>query len=1010
MAYERIGSKEVGRPQSRERYEPSAAPKWDVLQRERLRDGEGIELDYRTNPVLLRADRHYAIFIIGLIGLLSLLFSVISSLTGIYLNTEFFFALFCAMSFMAGVYKFITDRVGWIAAVYALLGPTLWLLAVIPQAMHRFPSLGCVLFILSLGLSGYLADCIASHYAEWLAASPQLVGERRRHAQAEWKNRGRGGAVLIGGYGVLIILLARTPIVGFKDFLWITLGFLVIILYWATGFKRIKEKMLLYREALVNWLTYARYQAVHFDFVEKEPVNSGCLVLFFQLGLYGLIAQVFYLSFHSFNQVGGAVSTSFVLLLFLLMVMFIYVILFISYHRNGTIFANPQTPPGLFKRQTWIKRNLLTAGTLFCLFTTSIHFMSYAPLIWVYGNPKPLLAAFSPVANQQLSVTGVISRLQRYEPVPVADLVNNLSRGEALLLRSLDAVSQREYVLSKQTADYLSTGPGAWVSLAIDSALMGKAEAVWAILFGFLQSLFFPILIFLMTCLAVFGRALPHFAERLEAWKSPVSDWEGYVYRLQHSPVPAAREHLWLGVHATEDYPVLLHRSILAEHAHLLGDSGSGKTALGMTPILAQLVSLADSAIVIIDLKGDMALFQAARAGAGERFKFFTNEVGKATYAFNPVAQMASDHLSLNQVCEVFLSALGLEHGEGYGRSYYARVARSVLSKTLTEYPELGSFQELRDRVSKIASTVQDVDDAFELIAVIESLAEFPQLNHVGEDEAAKQAIHMPTAIQRREVVYFWLPAAIESATVREIAKLALYTLFSSAYQHQRGHQDSAQVWVFIDEFQHIASLNFKLILQQARSMGLGMILANQSDSDLWTTDADLKSTVQTNTRFKQIFSMSNPKEREELSRASGETLYYTGRLDASGEATGGFERIGPRLMANDIIALSDEPDTSIVLISRGAGYAQFGGYAFAVRGSYHITLEEYERRKNAPWPEGSAATVTSYRKKRAGVPPPRELRTAYILSDDEPPPDVDVSASPWGKRLQTLHQAQTLP
>ena len=198
MAYERIGSKEVGRPQSRERYEPSAAPKWDVLQRERLRDVAAIELDYRAQPVLVRADRHYAISIIGWIGLLSLLFSVVTSLTGIYLDTAFFFALFTAISFMAGVYQFITDRVWWIAAVYALLGPTLWLLAIIPQAMHRFPSLGCVLFLLSLGFSSYLADGIASHYAEWLAASPQLIGERRRNAQAEWTHRSRGGVVLIG--------------------------------------------------------------------------------------------------------------------------------------------------------------------------------------------------------------------------------------------------------------------------------------------------------------------------------------------------------------------------------------------------------------------------------------------------------------------------------------------------------------------------------------------------------------------------------------------------------------------------------------------------------------------------------------------------------------------------------------------------------------------------------------------------------------------------------------------
>lgn len=190
----------------------------------------------------------------------------------------------------------------------------------------------------------------------------------------------------------------------------------------------------------------------------------------------------------------------------------------------------------------------------------------------------------------------------------------------------------------------------------------------------------------------------------------------------------------------------------------------------------------------------------------------------------------------------------------------------------------------------------------------------------------------------------------------------------------------------------------------------MGMILANQTNSDLWTNDANLKDTVQSNTRFKQIFSVSNPQEREEMSKASGETLYYTGKLDQNGAVVGAFERIGPRLMANDIIALSDEPDTSIVLIGRGQGYSQFGGYAFPLRGGYHITSEEYERRKNAPWPTSSAYTLLTQRKRRTEVSPEAPpLRMASILSDDEPPPEVSekVTASPWAQHLQSLYQAQ---
>lgn len=779
--------------------------------------------------------------------------------------------------------------------------------------------------------------------------------------------------------------------------------------YFATGLKNIRGKIRLYRDALVSWFTYARYQAVHFDFSEVTPnkLGSGCLSALSTPIFYIIIfiAQ-FSLADFSISKINTEFYITLALLVgFLVTVVVIYNTLYFAYDVNGTIFENPILPPGVFRSPegTWIKRNLASAATLFCLFSSISHFTTYAPVTLLYGENKPLVMAFDRVANDRLSITWVVSRVQKYQPLSLAEVIASLSDDEARLLRGLNNEGQKRYILAKQTGHYLAAHPDGWLSLALDSIFMGESNGLWALLLSFLQCFLFHILIFITMCLAVFGRALPKYAEALEGLKSPITDWQGYVYRLQNSKNTLSSSYLWLGVHATEDYPILLYRKILGEHAHLLGDSGSGKTALGMAPLLAQLAS--SDAVVVIDLKGDMALFQTALQAGGDRFKFFTNEVGKATHVFNPIGQFSSEHISLNQICEIFLSALGLDHGEGYGRSYYSRVARNVLSKTITEYPDLTSFDELREKVKKITTSIQDANDSFELIAVIESLAAYPQLNYVGEDEIARNGINMPQVIKNREVVYFWLPAAIESATVKEIAKLALYTLFSSAYQHQRDTQETPRLWVFIDEFQHIASLNFKLILQQARSMGMGLILANQSDNDLWTADVDLKGTVQSNTRFKQIFSIGNPKERMELSQASGEAVYET-HWDTPDRPSDGVGKLGPRLMLNDIIALSDEPDTSIVIVSRGEGYTQFGGYAFPVRGSYHITEEEYERRKNAAWPLPSKETLTTSRKRRAGaILPPPDLRTAYILSEDEPPPEVSdkVRNSSWAKYLESL-------
>lgn len=131
----------------------------------------------------------------------------------------------------------------------------------------------------------------------------------------------------------------------------------------------------------------------------------------------------------------------------------------------------------------------------------------------------------------------------------------------------------------------------------------------------------------------------------------------------------------------------------------------------------------------------------------------------------------------------------------------------------------------------------------------------------------------MPELIEHRQVAYFWLPAALESISVREIGKLALFCLLTAAIDRQRTTGQRRQVYLVIDEFQRLAGENFKVILEQARSFGLSTILANQTQSDLKTHDIDLTPTVRTNTRTKLYFAVTDPDEVRTLSNASGDEV-----------------------------------------------------------------------------------------------------------------------------------------
>jgi hypothetical protein len=536
-------------------------------------------------------------------------------------------------------------------------------------------------------------------------------------------------------------------------------------------------------------------------------------------------------------------------------------------------------------------------------------------------------------------------------------------------------------------------------------------------------------------------RALPELVDHGGA----VTDWEAYVRRLMASKTPMEAEHLWLGIHPIDDFPLLLHRDILQEHAYIVGDSGSGKTALGVAPLVTQLIRQRHAAVVILDLKGDASLFQAARIEAeqaGAEFKYFTNELNRATYIFNPFGLADSQHISLNQLCEIFLEALSLNHGEGYGRSYFSRLARHWLAGALRKNPNLESFEELYEYTRRKGAfqNAEERERVFELISVIESLATFEQLNLTparakDNDQAAQNAIRMDEVIREKQVVYFWLPAAVEAATVREIAKLALYSLMNAAYFIDRASVQpgdeaggveapagTAQTYLVIDEFQRIASGNFKIILEQARSMGIGAILANQTFADLVTPESDLRPTVESNTRLKLCFSATDLDQQDRIIKASGETKDWQFGYNSTpqGLSFNFRQQVVPRIRRNNIIEIGDDPFLAVCQIVRGSGYSQYSGYSVPVRTSHAITKHEYRRRMTSPWPAQSERTITVRRAPLPEMPfPSVEARLEAAQKIPVEPEKRKTKAAPdapadttsaWSARLNQLRDAYYAP
>jgi len=467
--------------------------------------------------------------------------------------------------------------------------------------------------------------------------------------------------------------------------------------------------------------------------------------------------------------------------------------------------------------------------------------------------------------------------------------------------------------------------------------------------------------------------------------------WTCYVDRLNCSlhaaydphtrePIREA-EHLFLGASPIQTLPVLLHEKLLSEHCYIMGDSGSGKTALGIIPLLTQLIrghALAlherpspdriwsdPPPIIILDLKGDPALFNTVKDEAalrGQKFLFFTPEKNRASHRFNPFKDFDSESRTPLQLCHLLLDSLSLNHGEGYGRSYFSRRSRTILFAALNHPSKPRTFTQLYTVLTEMA-VQQEFKESFELISTIHALTQYPQLVTSEEDELdPNETIHMPTAIEQGQVIYFWLPAAVESISAKEIGKLAIYSLLTAAIDRQRDGATKRQIYLVIDEFQRVAGENFKIILEQARSFGLSAILSNQTINDLKTHDTDLRPTVRANTRVKMFFSVTEPAEIKLLSGLSGEevaqirTESFTNNIrtfySSPASKTVAYSEVRkPRLTPSDIQSLSDQPTDFILHVSRGSGYTQFAGLPNPVRALWSMNYSTYKERSIRPWP-----------------------------------------------------------
>lgn len=509
-----------------------------------------------------------------------------------------------------------------------------------------------------------------------------------------------------------------------------------------------------------------------------------------------------------------------------------------------------------------------------------------------------------------------------------------------------------------------------WFIEPFDTTLAGVYLALFTFLVIHLVPSIIALLLPPLLSLPVLMAASQCREERADA-----SSWDEVVEDLNESSDPISRESLYLGRVKSDGSPFLAPFSVLDEHGHFLGDTGSGKTSRGLAPLLEQLIRYRDCTVIVIDLKADpgsmelLATLQAAaewkrtHKGIHIPVKHFSSLSGMSTFACNPLTQDFWASADPYIKTDILGGALDLIYGAGFGESFFSSMNTALLHHTLKTYPETSSFKELSEHVGLVMRT-KDRDlhqevrkEAAHVHTVLSRLASFEAINVTTDsghsDDVVNHAIDFASVFSQPQLHYYFLSSIYGTSSSPELARLITYSLIAAGNKVKRKHR----VYLVIDEFQRMISQNLSLVLQQARSMGVSVILANQSMQDLKTSKVDMIPSIQSNCRYRQWFSVSNLKDQQELIAGSGETvdvMFSTGvsenglRISESFQKT---EQRAARVGINEVLLTSDNPDSSFVKLSRGAGYAQYGGMVTEVQSDYHITQAEYERRKSLPWP-----------------------------------------------------------
>lgn len=342
---------------------------------------------------------------------------------------------------------------------------------------------------------------------------------------------------------------------------------------------------------------------------------------------------------------------------------------------------------------------------------------------------------------------------------------------------------------------------------------------------------------------------------------------------IKTKPVPkefrAGTYPLGTNVHLGDELPVYISDEHRLRHTHVIGTTGSGKSNLLLNLIVQDILSGVGCAV--IDPHGDLIdkIMKFIPEERAENIVLVDPSDMDYPIGFNILqAQTEAEKVMLSSD----LVALFKEHATSWGDQMTGVLANTV--NAFLESSEGGTLADLRrflvekDFRDNFLKTVTDphvlyywqkeypLMKSYSLMPLLTRLDTFLRPKVIRNMLSQKDGLDFKEILNSGKTLLIKLPQGL----IGEENSYLLGTLFvAKLYQAALGRQsmrpgDRLPYYLYLDEFQHFMTPSLKGILSGTRKYGLGLVLAHQDLSQLFTKDHELGSSILSNPAVRVSF------------------------------------------------------------------------------------------------------------------------------------------------------------